>query len=73
MNEIVELIESRIEWSYERNINKDGLNAPLEMTIEYSQVGSKFTSKYLDVSQDKPFNINSFEMLGWNDPFPDKD
>lgn len=36
MNEIVELIEMRIEWTYKRNINIDGENCPMSSTIENS-------------------------------------
>lgn len=36
MNEIVELIEMRIEWTYKRNININGENCPMDVTIEGS-------------------------------------
>ena len=75
MNELVVLIESRIEWTYLRNINADGQNCPDPMTQEFSKVGATFEEKYLDpnIKQQITYNINCFEQLGWVDPFPAKD
>ena len=74
MNELVELIEARIEWSYVRNINSEGKNSPDPMTIEFSKVGPNFEEKFLNpnIKEEISYNINCFEVLGWKDPFPVK-
>jgi hypothetical protein len=74
MNELVELIEARIEWSYIRNINIGGKNCPDPMTIEFSKVKPDFEEKFLNpnIKSDVSYNINCFEVLGWQDPFPAK-
>jgi hypothetical protein len=42
-------------------------------TLEKSKISSEFLVEYDILEEYKPFLINSFQTIGWSDPFPDED
>ena len=79
-DEVVELINDRMEYTFQRNLENMNDSSKLKITAKTSQ-NSKlpkdfyftyFASLFLNKEEivDCSYNITSFEQLGWKDPYP---
>lgn len=44
-----------------------------ELTRASSVIAKNFLVKYKMIDDRQPFNVNSFQTVGWSDPFPNDD
>lgn len=47
---------------------------PMDKTVQFSKLPRAFKKNYSHFieKEDKKYNINSFDQLGWVDPFPNE-
>ena len=68
-----DLISKRINYTYFKERGKYSMK-PLDQTISHSKLPRNFKKNYSHFIEkaDKKYNINTFDQLGWVDPFPNE-